>query len=117
MTVKEFFPSVGGSYDEAIGRLLDEKRILKYLRKFTANTDYDDMLSAMAEENWELAFRASHNLKGMALNLSLGRLAVSSSALCETMRHGKPAEDNSALTEEVKADYRQTIDLINQIDA
>ena len=116
MTIKDFFNAVGGSYEEALGRLMDEKRILKYLKKFTQTADYENMLNAIAAEDWELAFRSSHNLKGMALNLSLGKLAVSSSALCETMRHGKPTEDISGLMKEVAADYVRTLDMIGQVE-
>lgn len=116
MTVKEFFHAVGGSYEDAIGRLMDEKRIVKYLRKFTANTDYSDMLAAIEAQDWELGFRASHNLKGMALNLSLGKLAETSSALCETMRHGAPTVDITALKNEVGEDYLRTVELIGMIE-
>lgn len=116
MTVKEFYAAVGGSFEEALGRLMTEARILKYLRKLPQMTDYADMLRAIETEDWEAGFRASHNLKGMALNLSLGRLAESSSELCETMRHGKPSSDITALTETVKKEYGETIALIGTLE-
>ena len=116
MTIKEFFNAVGGSYEEAISRLLDDKRIMKYLKKFILTEDYANMLAAIKEEDWETAFRSSHNLKGMALNLSLGKLAVSSSALCETMRHGKPTVDITALMAEVGEDYKNTCALIETLE-
>lgn len=116
MTIRDFYQAAGGSYEEAIGRLMTDARILKYLRKLPQMADYTDMINAIGAEDWETAFRASHNLKGMCLNLSLGRLAESSSALCETMRHGKPTVDITALTEQVKKDYAKVLAMIDTLE-
>lgn len=116
MTIKDFYLAAGGSYEEALGRLMNDARILKYLRKLSQMPDYADMIAAIGKEDWETGFRASHNLKGMALNLSLGRLATSSSELCETMRHGKPNTDITALTEEVKKEYAEVLAMIETIE-
>ena len=74
MKLRDFYNEIGGNYDEVIGRLMNEKRIYKYLFKFKDNVDYQGMLDAIEEKNWETAFRFSHNLKGMGLNLGLGEM-------------------------------------------
>ena len=116
MTLKEFYETAGGSYEEAMSRLMDEKRILKYLGKFADTIDYAEMNKAIDEERWEEAFRFSHNLKGMALNLSLGRLAQKSSELCETMRHGKPEVDISDLRVIVDREYADLMSIIRTVE-
>ncbi len=116
MTLQDFYQAVGGSRSEVLDRLLDEQRVLKYLRRFTTTTDYDEMLQAIEAEDWETAFRSSHSIKGMALNLCLGDLAKSSSELCETMRHGAPTVDITPLLDDVKEKYQYTLNQIEQLD-
>lgn len=115
MTLQEFYLAVGGSYNEVLERLMDEQRVLKYLRRFTTTTEYDEMQQAIASEDWETAFRNSHSIKGMALNLCLGNLATTSSALCETMRHGEPTVDIAPLLAETEEKYKEVLDLIAQL--
>lgn len=117
MTLQEFYAAVGGDYEDTLKRFLKEERMTKWLTRFPAAEDYPEMVRAIGEERWEEAFRFSHNLKGVCLNLGLGRLATSSSALCETMRHGKPTVDIAALSEEVARDYAEAIAMIQTLIA
>lgn len=108
MTVQQYYESVGGNYDDVLGRLMNEKRILKYLGKFRSTEEFEDMKAAVAAKDWENAFRHIHSLKGMALNLGLSKLAACSSELCETMRHGPPTVDISDLTVQVEETLAET---------
>ena len=116
MTIQEVYEAIGGSYEEALGRMLKEERVTKYARKFLSSTDYEDMLAAIRDENWEEAFRFSHNLKGMCLNLSFTRLGEASAALCDYFRHGAPTEDYSDSLSEVGRLFRETEDAIRALD-
>ena len=106
MTIRDFYTEVGGSYDEVMGRMMTEKRICKYLVKFLSVEDYDILMRTVAEQNWTDAFRAVHNLKGVSLNLGLGRLAAASGDLCEEIRHGAPARDITGMVEAVTVEYQ-----------
>ncbi len=116
MKIQEFYKVVGGNYDEAMGRLMTEQRICKYLRKMSQTDDVSQMNAAFDEQRWEEAFRFSHNVKGVSLNLSLNSLAESASALCETVRNGIPAEDYFRLLDEVNAKYRLFLDALEQLE-
>ena len=109
MTLREFYDMLGGDYAGTLGRMMKEDRMKKYLLRLPDSKDYTDCLNAFEAKDYDLAFRASHNLKGMALNLGLTKLAESSSELCESVRHGAPAGDVSDLIEKMKADYEETI--------
>ena len=109
MTLQEFYKEVGGDYDGVMGILMKEERIYKYLFKFEGSDDFSCMNDAIAAENYEDAFRYSHNLKGVCLNLGLGALATTASELCEKFRHGAPEEDVSKLQEIVAANYENVI--------
>ena len=116
MNVSDFYDAIGGDLAGTRSRLMNDERILKYLRRFPQTGDLEALCAAMTEQNWENAFRASHNLKGMALNLGLTPLAAVSSDLCETMRHGAPAEDNSALYQQVLDAYESVVALIPSLE-
>ena len=115
MLITEFYDKVNGNYDEVKSRLMTDERIIKYLRKFPATGDFENLKAALAEENWELAFRTSHNLKGMCLNLGLTSLFEPSSALCENLRSGSPKEDCAPFMAEVEKKYTETLEAIAQL--
>ena len=106
MTIKEFYENTHSDYDDAMERLGSEKLISKYLLKFMDLTDYNDMINSIQIKDWEGGFKASHNLKGIALNMSFTALAKSGSELCETMRHGAPQNDITDLVKQVEDDYK-----------
>lgn len=116
MNVKEFYAAVGGNYDEAMGRLLTEKRIVKYLRKLPETGDVAAMNEAFANGNWEEAFRFSHNVKGVSLNLSLTALGLAASELCETVRGGAPQADFSGLLADVNKKYEAIAAAIAELE-
>lgn len=116
MNVKEFYAAVGGNYDEAMGRLLTEKRIVKYLRKLPETGDVAAMNEAFAGGNWEEAFRFSHNVKGVSLNLSLTALGQAASELCETVRGGAPQVDFSGLLADVNQKYEAITAAIAELE-
>lgn len=82
---------------------------------FTAPGDpsFSQLKDALAAQDWELAFRASHTLKGVAQNLGMDRLYKTAATLCDAVRGPKPLEDASlwppvvAAHEEVLAAIRE----------
>lgn len=116
MNVREFYEVTEGNYDEAMGRLLSEKRIAKYLHKLPETGDAEGMNVAFAASNWEDAFRFSHNLKGIALNLSITSLAEAAGDLCDTVRHGAPSSDFNILLEKVNSIYNKVKSAVAELD-
>ena len=113
MQIEKFYEQSGGDYQGVLSRLMTPERVTKYVLKFADATDYNDLEKAIEEKDYEGAFRYSHNLKGVSLNLSFTRLQNSASELCEVFRSGEPACDYSQLWEKVKEDYKLIIDSIN----
>ena len=116
MSLKTCYEALGGNYDEALGRLMSERIMQKFVLKFLNEGSYDLLITALTEKDGEAAFRAAHTLKGVCLNLSFDKLRASSDALCEALRHGW-TDDALALAEPVKADYQQTVDAIRALQA
>ena len=115
MNLEEFYNKIGGDYQGVINRLTNEDRIVRFIFKFKEKSIIEQLEYALKDENWTEAFRAAHNLKGVCQNLGFTELANSSSELCETMRHGKPSIDITALTDRVRNDYSLTIQSIDDV--
>lgn len=116
MNVKEFYLQTGGNYEEVLGRLIKEERIVKYLRKFADGNDCKLICEAFENRDYEAAFRNVHNLKGVALNLGLTNLQLAASDLCEEVRNGAPNKDVSGMIENVVKVYTSDVEAIGRID-
>ena len=117
MTIKECYCQAGGTYDVVAARIGNEARIEKYLRKLLTDESYQNMLTALEQENWEQAFLCAHNLKGLCSNLALDPAAQAASVLCESLRHGAPAQDITPLRQELVTAYTRTLTAVNRLFA
>ena len=115
MTFQEFYETIGGDYNEVLGRLSSERLVQKFVLKFPQDGSYDLLCSALEAGNREEAFRAAHTIKGICKNLGFTPLLASSSSLAEVLRSGE-AVDTSALAEQVGEDYRRIITAIQALD-
>lgn len=73
MTLQEFYDRIGGDYKATISRLPSEALIKKFVLKYPGDPSFSQLKDALAAQDWELAFRASHTLKGVAQNLGMDR--------------------------------------------
>ncbi len=110
MTIEELYARIGGDYAAVIAFMASPQRVEKFVGKFLANTDFQNLVAALDAKNYADAFRFSHNLKGMSANLSFTKLFTSSSELCESLRNGPPKVPVAPLFDAVKADYEATTD-------
>lgn len=128
MTLREAYAALGGDYSAAKIRLINETLMLKYLGMFPADDSFPKLKEAfeaggvlmeqgsalMAEEKYREAFEASHALKGVAANLGMDDLAVSSGALCEALRYGYTVEADELYVKAEK-DYDHALEIIRNI--
>ena len=116
MTVKDCYEAIGADYQEVLRRLANEERVKRFLLKFPGDDSFYGLVKAVEEGDYETAFRAVHTLKGICLNLSITRLAASSSALTESLRSGGWSEEAGRLFEQVKEEYAQTVQEIKKLE-
>ena len=76
MTTREFYESIGASYDNVLVRFGSEKMITKFAKRFADDTTFQDMCKALEEKNAKEAFRMAHTLKGICSNLGFARRAM-----------------------------------------
>lgn len=114
MTLQEFYAVVGGDHNEAVGRMMGEAMLRRFLAKFPGDPSFSALEQALAAGDREEAFRAAHTIKGLCLNLGLERLRVSSETFTEALRHEMPA-NAAELFAQMKADYELTVNALAQI--
>ena len=86
MKLNEFYMAVDGNYEDAMERLQNEMFVGKFLRMLPRDGSMMLLEKAMADGRANDAFRAAHTLKGIALKLSLTKLAAACSQLTEALR-------------------------------
>lgn len=91
MKLNEFYVAVDGNYEDAMERLQNEMFVVKFLRMLPRDGSMMLLEKAMADGRANDAFRAVHTLKGIALNLSLTKLAAACSQLTEALRGQTPS--------------------------
>ena len=111
MTLQECYAALEGDYAGVTSRLPTERMVQKFVLKFVNDGSYDLLVRSMEAQDYAEAFRAAHTIKGVCQNLDFTKLYQSSSALSEALRNGFSPEA-PALVEQVKADYRQTVEAI-----
>lgn len=116
MTIRECYNMMDSDYDDVIGRLMNDKLVYKYAKKFATLVDYDELCKSLENKDYVTGFRMAHNLKGVSANLGFTALYKATSALCEKIRDGEPKEDVSGILDEISEKYKVVIDGISQMD-
>ena len=115
MNLKEFYAAVGGSYEDTVSRLMNEKIVEKFVMAFLQDKSYDEFVEHYNSGENEEAFRAVHTLKGLSLNLGFDILSNASIAVTDALRDGKN-DVTSEMLEKLQEAYNLTCDLIKQLD-
>ena len=97
MNLEEFYAQIGGDYADTLQRLCNENMVKKFVKKYQDDPTCANLHNAALQQDWEVAFRGAHTLKGVAQNLGFERLYQVSAVLTEAMRGNKPLEDRSLL--------------------
>lgn len=85
MTAKEAYEKLGGNYEDVLCRV-SEDMIPRLIGMLLRDTSYEDIRTGLKQQDYKLAFRGAHTLKGVALNLGLTPLSDKASILTETLR-------------------------------
>ncbi|MCH5204201.1 MAG: Hpt domain-containing protein [Oscillospiraceae bacterium] len=116
MTLKEFYECIGSNYDAVLMRMSGSEKMLdKFVRKFPGEETAAQLFEALKNEDYELAFRMAHTLKGLSANLGLDRLQKASSELTEALRN-QVADNAGELAKAVKDEYDKVISALDKLN-
>ena len=117
MTLRECYEMMHGDYEGVTGRLVSESLVRKFALKFLNDPSFGQLQAAIESGDGAEAFRASHTLKGICLNLGFTALCDASSALTEKLRGNNTLDDESkSLFACVHEEYDRTIQAIEKLD-
>lgn len=117
MTLRECYEMMCGDYEGVTGRLVSESLVRKFTLKFLNDPSFGQLQAAIESGDGAEAFRASHTLKGICLNLGFTALFDASSDLTEKLRGNNTLDDESkSLFARVHEEYDRTIQAIEKLD-
>lgn len=118
MTVQELYIRIGGSYDEAVARLMNDDLIGRFIVRYLEDTSFEQLVAGWDAKDGEAVFRAAHAMKGVCGNLALTDLFATSDAITECFREGneklREETDVAALVEKLKAQQAVAIEGIEE---
>jgi len=88
MEIKEFYEMIGGDYEDAMTRLLNDDFAKRMLASFHGDKSFEGLVRAVENGDVKEAFAMSHALKGLCGNLGLGRLTEAAVLITEYFRAG-----------------------------
>ena len=116
MKLKECYQAMNGDYDDVMERLPREASIIKFLRRFAENTEFEELKEAAAKQDYKRVFELSHDLKGMAANLGITGFGQLVSGLCEQTRNRQPDEEFEAMLAKADAEYQKVLEAISELE-
>lgn len=105
----------GIDYDEGLDRCMGNNVLYnKLLLRLIENSNYDNLLEAIKEKNYEKAFGFAHTLKGMLGNLSVNEAYSKIVLLVEDLRN-KMYKNIDKLFEDFNKKYLESVKAIKEI--
>lgn len=112
MTLKDCYAQLGGDYTGVLSRLMKDTSVSRFIQMMLKDTQLAELKDALEKNDYEVAFRAVHTIKGTSLNLGISKLAQTASILTEELRNGAPVKDISSMVTDLEAEYKRTMDII-----
>lgn len=112
--IEDFYKKINGNYEEAISRMQNDERIMKYLKFFLMDESYKQLENAIENGNCEEAFRGAHTLKGVCQNMAFTELSLVVVQITEELR-AKNFEKAKTTFPKVSQEYKKVIEEINKI--
>lgn len=106
---RERLIEAGIDVDGGITRCMGNEALYKKLiKRIWEDTNYQEILSGLKEENMETVLRAAHTLKGISGNLGFIRLYNITEEIVKMIREGREGEVE-AKTEELTQSYEEVL--------
>lgn len=112
--IEEFYKKINGNYKEAITRMQNDERIMKFLKFFLMDESYQQLEQAIEAGSCDDAFRGAHTLKGVSQNMAFTELSLVVEQITEELR-AKDFEKAKTTFPKVSEEYNKVVGEINKI--
>ena len=112
LSVEQCYAQLQGDYADIIRRMRTDERVEKFLAMLVRDNSFDQLKTALQQEDYETAFRAAHTLKGVLLNLSL---TAQAEVISEVLRKQQADEKIGPLFEQASAAYAELMAGIREL--
>ena len=116
MDLKECYKEMDGDYDDVMTRLPREASVIKFLRRFAENGEFDELKIAAKDKDYKRVFELSHDLKGMAANLSISAFQKTISDICEDTRNKEPGDGFDVLLSKADEQHTKVVEAISKLE-
>lgn len=111
--IQEAYEKIGADYNDVVRRLTSEALVVRFAGKFLQDNSFENLRAALANNDVNGAFLASHTLKGIAQNMGFSNLFEPTNTLTEFLRPiPDSAEGSEAMFAAVEAEYNKTAEAI-----
>lgn len=93
--------------------LKNDSMFKKFLFRFPAENDFDELFRLLEEEKWEEAFPVAHTMKGVASNLALQFVYGAICPVSDMLKKGVKPEAEAV--ESLKQAYEETLLVIARV--
>ena len=104
MELKDFYNTIGESYDLVHGRLLSPERIEKYLTIFFSDNNIENLKTQVFSHDMQSAMDTAHTLKGVTATLGFDHLADTICRLHGVLKNNE-AEKAEVLCRQIMEEY------------
>ena len=121
MQIKEFYEAVGGDYEDAKIRLVNDDMLTRFVIMFLEDSSFKCLSEELPKKNYGEAFRAVHTIKGLSRNLGFDQLGDSAANLTETLRKWQsiPVDEDASREQfrQLETEYRKVVNEIVKLKA
>lgn len=94
-----------------------EALYVRFLKELLNDANVVELKQAVDTEEWEIALRKAHNLKGVCANLGLTKLSADFAAIVSELRSGSyTVQSVQHLLDEALAEWDKTIACISKLE-
>lgn len=115
MTIRECYAKTETDYNDVHNRLGSENMVKRFALKFLNDTSFEELKEGIRLEDGEKAFRASHTLKGVCLNLGFTGLGKASAEITEKLR-GRDTSGCDELLKNVEEQYTSLVSALREVE-
>ncbi len=113
--IREKLVEAGVDVKSALDRFMGrDDLLLRFLKKFGEDPNYELFKDSMAEKKYEEAFKAAHSLKGVCGNLSMVSLFQTISKEVEFLR-GQQYEEAEKMLPQVVEEYDKSVAVLKTL--